>query len=407
MIMYISEVIPIAATSILACIAMALFGVIPLGTAFAGFGNDIVFLMAGMMTVGNALFETGAAQQLGKKIISMVGTREKVFIGALVLVSIPISAFLSNTATAAIMIPLAASAIAASGGKFSKKNTYMLIGMAAVSGGALTLVSSPPQLIAQGILEDGGHEIMGFFDVALAGLPIFALLFLYSQTIGYRLQKKVFNFEEMPEAAPTQYDEQSKSPVKMLIATVALLFCVIGFITEIWSVGIVAMIGAIVCIATGCISMKTTYEKLDWTTIVIFGCSFGFAAGLETSGAGVMIAQGTIALMGDAVSPWLLCVVLAVIAVLLTNFMSSTATAALLIPIGVFSAIELGYDVRSVAMAVAIAAGIGYATPMSTPPMTMTLVGGYRFKDYVKVGGLFNLMALILLILLFPLILNL
>ena len=120
-----------------------------------------------------------------------------------------------------------------------------------------------------------------------------------------------------------------------------------------------------------------------------------------------MLAQGTITLLGDAITPWLLCAVLALIAVVLTNFMSSTATAALLLPIGVFSAVELGYDVRSVAMAVAIAASIGYATPMSTPPMTMTLPAGYRFMDYIKIGGLFNLLAFVLIVLLFPLILNL
>ena len=407
MILYMSELIPIATTSILACLALAIFGVIPFGRAFHGFGNDIVFLMAGMMTVGNALFETGAAELMGKKIISLVGKNEKVFLGALVIVSMPISAFLSNTATAAIMLPIAASAIAASGGKFTKKNTFMVVGIAAVSGGALTLVSSPPQLIAQGILDKGGHELMGFFDVAMAGVPIFVALFIYTQTIGYKLQKKVFNFQELPDVTPEATEEKPRSKVKICISALVLLFCIVGFVAELWTVGIVAMVGAVVCVATGCISQKTVFQKMDWTTVVIFGCSFGFAAGLEDSGAGAMIAQQTIRLLGENVTPWLLCAAIAFIAVILTNFMSSTATAALLIPIGVFSAIELGFDVRSVAMATAIAAGIGFATPMSTPPMTMTLTGGYRFMDYVKVGGLFNLIAFVLLIALFPFILNL
>ena len=407
MILYISELIPIATTSILACLALAIFGVIPFGRAFHGFGNDIVFLMAGMMTVGNALFETGAAELMGKKIIALVGKNEKVFLGALVIVSMPISAFLSNTATAAIMLPIAASAIAASGGRFTKKNTFMIVGIAAVSGGALTLVSSPPQLIAQGILVSGGHDVMGFFDVAMAGVPIFVALFIYTQTIGYRLQKKVFNFEEVPDISPQKTDDAPRSVPKICISVAVLIFCIVGFVMELWTVGIVAMVGAVICVATGCISQKTVFAKMDWTTVVIFGCSFGFAAGLEDSGAGVMIAQTTIRILGENVTPWLLCAALALVAVVLTNFMSSTATAALLIPIGVFSAIELGYDVRSVAMATAIAAGIGFATPMATPPMTMTLTGGYRFMDYVKVGGLFNLIAFVLLIALFPIILNL
>ena len=403
-ILYISEVIPIAVTSILACIAMAVFGVIPLNEAFAGFGNDIVFFMAGMITVGNALYETGAAQLVGKKIISMVGTNEKVFIGVLIVLSIPISAFLSNTATAAIMLPLSASVIAASSGKLNKKNTYMLVGMAAVSGGALTLVSSPPQMIAQGLLEAGNHQTMGFFDVAIVGIPLFVLLFIYSQTFGMKLQKKFFKFEEKQDVVLVVEDDTPKSVPKMLIAFGALILCIVGFITEFLSFGIVAMIGALVCIITKCISLKKTYEKMDWTTIIIFGCSFGIAAGLGDSGAGAIIANGTISLLGEAVSPFLLAAVLAVVAMILTNFMSSTATANLLVPIAIFAAIELGYDVRGIAMATALASGIGYATPMSTPPMTMTLTGGYRFKDYIIVGGVFNILALGLLILLLPLI---
>jgi anion transporter len=417
MILFISEYIPLATTSILACLAMAIFGVIPFTTAFAGFGSDIVFLMAGMITVGNALFETGAAPLMGKKIISLVGTNEKIFIAALIIVAIPISAFLSNTATAAIMLPLAASSISQSKGKLTKKNTYMIVGMAAVTGGGLTLVSSPPQLIAQNLLIEGGHEGMGFFDIGMFGLPLFALLLVYALTVGHRLQKKAFDFEEVadnPDAtgvqAKDELERKKYSPLeitRMCISVGVLVLCVTGFVMEIWSPGVIAMLGAAVCVATGCIHQKTAYQKMDWTTIIIFGCSFGFAAGLEQSGAGVMIAQGTITLLGDLVTPWLLCAVLALIAVVLTNFMSSTATAALLLPIGIFSALELGYDVRSVAMAVAIAASIGYATPMATPPMTMTLSGGYRFKDYIKVGGLYNILAYLLIVLLFPLVLNL
>jgi len=360
-----------------------------------------------MITVGNALFETGAAQLLGKKIISTVGTNEKVFIAVLILVSIPISAFLSNTATAAIMLPLAASAVIASKGRFTKKNTYMVVGMAAVTGGGLTLVSSPPQLLAQNILEQGGHETMGFFDIGLFGLPLFVLLLIFSLTIGYKLQKKTFNFDEVIDETPLKSDDEKKSIPKMIIAVSTLILCIAGFISGIWSAGVIAMLGASICVATSCISQKTVFQKMDWTTIIIFGASFGFAAGLEESGAGQMIAQTTIRLLGESITPWVLCAVLALIAVLLTNFMSSTATAALLLPIAVFTAVEMGYDVRSVAMAVAIAASIGYATPMSTPPMTMTLAGGYRFMDYIKVGGLFNILAYLMIIALFPFVLNL
>jgi len=440
LVLYVSDVLPIALTSILACLALVIFGVIPLNAAFTGFGNDTVFMIAGMMVVGAALFETGAADAIGKRIVSIVGTNERIFIAAMMLVSVPFSAFLSNTATAAIMLPIATSAIAASGGKLTKKNTYMAIGITCVAGGGLTLVSSTPQLIAQGLLREGGYETIGFFELGATGLPILALLFVYCMTIGFSLQKKIFNFPELPDApepplqtkkitaestvaqsasdranisnvdniqyalaqaAPAQNTPAPKSVVRMSISVGALVFCIIGFITGLWTLGIVAVSGAALCVVTGCISQKKVFQKMDWTTLIIMGCSFVVAAGLEQSGAGALIARSMISLLGDKASPWLLCSILALTSVLLTNFMSSTATSAILLPIAVLTAAELGYDVKIVAMSVAIATNIGYATPISTPPLTMTLPAGYRFMDYVKYGGLFNLLAYILVVLLF------
>jgi len=450
LILYVTELVPVTVTSILACLALAVFGVIPPEKAFAGFGNDIVFMLAGMTVVGAALFETGAAGVIGKLIISVVGTNEKVFIAGLMLFSIPFSAFLSNTATAAIMLPIASAAITASGGKLLKKNSYMAIGIMCVAGGGLTLVSSTPQLIAQGLLRDNGYKTIGFFEVGAIGFPILILLFLFFMTIGFTLQKKFFDFPEIggehdeavssggehDEAAPqggtadgtlrsgagaalpgsepskaalsdnTLSVETVHSPIKMYISIGALLFCIIGYITGLWTMGTVSMLGAVVCVSAGCIPQKTVFQKIDWTTIILMGCSFGVAAALDASGGGRLIAQSMISLLGDRISPWLLFSSLALIAVILTNLMSSTATAALLIPIAVFAAAELGYDVKSAAIAVAIAANVGYATPISTPPLTMTLSAGYRFKDYVKVGGLFNIFAYALMVLLFPLVLN-
>jgi len=407
LVLYATEAMPIAVTSISACIALAVFGVLPFTAAFSGFGNDIVYLIVGMVIVGNALFETGVASFIGKKIISVVGTSERIFMLALVPVTTSISMFLSNTAAASIMLPIAGSAISASGGKLKKKNTFMMLGILAVTGGGLTLVGSTPQLIAQGFLSEGGHETMSFFELSRTGLPIILLLVIYYQTIGFVMQKKFFNFEDVEDAPLPVADavqEEPKSPVKMAISLAILAFCIGGFLAEIWSPGIVAMTGAVACIATGCITQKRVFAKMDWTTVVVMGASFGISAGIQTSGAGALVAQTVIGFLGDNVTPWLLWTALVILSTILTNFMSSTATAALLVPIAGMLAIELGFDVKHSVMAIAIAANVGYATPVSTPPVTMTLVAGYRFKDYVILGGTFNVLAIILLILLYPIV---
>ena len=410
LILYMTERIPIATTSILACLALAVFSVIPMTTAFAGFGNDMVYLIVGMVIVGNALFETGVAQVIGEKIIKVVGTNEKIFTIAIILVSVVISLFMNNSATAALMLPIAASAIAASKGKLSKKNSFMMVGIAVCVGGGITLVGSPPQLIAQAFLIEGGHEPMSFFEVGKFGIPMLILLILFFLTIGMKLQKKIFDFPEVKDnniektGINNTTEQAPKSVIKMCISLGILVFCIIGFITELWSMGVVAMTGAAFSVVTGCISQKRVFERMDWTTVVIMGCSFGFAAGLEQSGAGRLVATGMISILGDNLNLWLLCSALALVSMIMTNFMSSTAAASILVPIAAFAAIEVGFDVKSAVMITAVATNIGYSTPVSTPPITTTLTGGYRFMDYVKLGGLFNVLAFILIVALIPFI---
>ncbi|MCL2873893.1 MAG: SLC13 family permease [Defluviitaleaceae bacterium] len=407
LVLYMTERIPIATTSILACLALAIFGVIPMNTAFAGFGNDMVYLIVGMVIVGNALFETGVAQVIGEKIIAVVGTNEKIFTIAIILVTTVISLFMNNSATAALMLPIAASAIAASKGKLTKKNSFLMVGIAVCVGGGITLVGSPPQLIAQGFLIEGGHEQMSFFEVSKFGIPMLILLLVFFLTVGMKLQKKIFDFEEV-ESDVTKSNtggkvvESPKSVVKMCISLGILIFCIIGFISGLWSMGVVAMTGAAMTVVTGCISQKRVFEKMDWTTVVIMGCSFGFAAGLEQSGAGRMIATGMINILGENLNLWLLLASLTFVSMIMTNFMSSTAAASILVPIAGFAAMEVGFDIKAAVMIVAVATNIGYATPVSTPPITMTLTAGYRFMDYVKLGGLFNILAFILIVALIP-----
>ena len=299
LILYITELLPLATTSILACLSLAIFGVIPFGAAFSGFSHDVVFLVVGIFIVGETLFETGLAGLIGEKIISRAGTNEKLFITALITVCVIIGMFLVPTATGAIMLPVAASAIAASGGKLTKKNTYMIIGFASVADGGLTVIGNTPQLIAQGILLEGGHETMRFFELSYAGIPKALLLLGYYLTIGYALQKKVFTFPEVQdkdvkELSPgNSVDERPPSAVKMCIAGGTLIFCVIGFLTDLWTLGTVAMAGALVCVVTGCITQQKVFQKMSWsTTVVIVGCSFGLAAGIDQSGAGKLDRAG-------------------------------------------------------------------------------------------------------------------
>lgn len=405
MVLFVWGRFPLPVIAVGSALAMGVFGVIPFSSAFSGFSNDINLMVIGSMVVGEALFETGVAQNLGSTIIKMVGTNERLFVITCVVLSAVLSAFLSNTAVVAMMLPIVSAVAASSKGAITKKHSYMAIGFAANVGGGMTLVGSSPNVVLQGLLADSGLETMSFFDLTLGSLPRLAFIILFYATIGYKLQKKVFDFEDAPDAgggADGEGEEQGFSRRKMITSVVILILTITGFVSGIWTVGAVAMVAALACIVTGCISIQQVFARMDWTTVWVMAGSLGLAAGVSQSGAGELIANTIISLMGGQVSMFTLLLIFTILSVVLANIMSSTATSAMLGPIAFAMCQALGYSAKPVAMVIIWALNLAFLTPIATPPVTMTLQGGYRFLDYTKVGFPLMVGCLLLTIVTYP-----
>ena len=407
LVLFVSGVIPLSVTAILSATAMGVFGCTTFARAFSGFSNDVTVMIMGSIIVGEALFLTGAAQLIGTTIIKMVGTNEKVFMVACILVSAVLSALLSNTAVVAMMIPVVAATAATSKGAVTKKNTLMAIGFAANLGGGMTLVGSTPNVIGQGLLAEAGEETMGFFDLTLGSVPRLLFMVIFYVTIGYTLQKKFFNFEEVASNLPEKSEEDKEAPrdtKKMLISIIIMVLMVVGFVTELWTVGTVAMVAALACIITGCISIKQVFERMDWQTIWVIAGSFGFANGVSDSGAGKLIADKIIGLLGGNITMMSLLLVFTILATILGNLMSSSATTAMLGPIAISMCQSLGFSAKPILMVIIWALNLAFLSPVATPPVCMTLQGGYRFLDYTKMGAILVPICLILTVVMYPIV---
>jgi len=406
---FITEVIPIAVTAISSALAMAIFGVISFGDAFSGFSHDVPMMLTGACILGEALFETGAAEKLGEIVVRIAGKNQKIFTAVMFLLSAVMSSLLSNTAVVAAMLPIISAAAATSKGKLTKKNTFMAVGIGANLGGSLTLAGSSTNMIGQGILAEAGVETMSFFDLTMGSIPRLIFCTLFYLTVGEALQNKVFSFVEVSETTVASQSEtaSSKSNGRMWLSIIILVGTIVGFATETWTFGTVAMVAGVLCIITKCISIKAVYQRMDWTTIWVVAGSLGFACGLDKSGAGKLIADTAIKLVGSNMSNYTFLILFSILSVLLANFMSSTATMAMLAPIGIFMARGLGFDPKALVMALVWCINLAFATPVGTPPITMTLSGGYSFKDYVKVGGILVVCCTVITILSYPLLFDL
>ena len=178
--------------------------------------------------------------------------------------------------------------------------------------------------------------------------------------------------------------------MEKIMSLVVLVGTLLGMIFEDQigiSLSVTGCIGAIVLIVTGVISEKAALKSIGLKTIFLFGGTLSIAKALETTGAGEMIASGVIGALGSHPSPILLTFIVFIICCALTNFMSNTATTALMAPICLSIAQGMGADPRAVLMACVIGGSCAYATPIGMPANTMVLgAGNYEFMDYVKAG---------------------
>ncbi len=384
-VMFVTELIPLAVTSMIVCVGLIVTGVLSVSSAFAGFIDSNVILFVAMFIVGGAFFETGMANDIGT-IVTRFAKTERMLVVAIMLVVGLMSGVLSNTGTAAVLIPVVIGIAAKSG--YKRSRLLMPLVFAAAMGGNLSLIGAPGNLIAQSALADLDLSF-GFFEYAIVGLPILLCGILFFATIGFKLLPN-HDVEDNGTAFDTSKDFSDVPQWKKIMSLVILILTLLAMIFE-DQIGIKlcvsGCIGALVLVLTRVISEKQAIESIDMKTIFLFGGTLSLASALSSSGAGETIANTVISFLGEDPSPLLFTFVVFILCCALTNFMSNTATTALMAPICVSIATGMGADPRAVLMACVIGGSCAYATPIGMPANTMVLgAGGYSFKDYAKSG---------------------
>ena len=384
-VMFVTEKIPLAVTSMIVCIGLVITGVLNVNDAFSGFINSNVILFVAMFIVGGALFETGMANEIGSLVTKFAKSERGLIVAIMVIVGV-MSGFLSNTGTAAVLIPVVIGIAAKSG--YKRSRLLMPLVFAAAMGGNLSLIGAPGNMIAQSALEPLGLSF-GFFEYAVVGLPILIAGILFYATIGFRILPNHDTEEDNSIFDETQ-DFGSVPKWKKVLSLVILIATLMGMIFE-EQIGvklcITGCVGALLLILTGVISEKDALKLIDLKTIFLFGGTLSLAKALEVTGAGELIADKVIGALGDHPSPVFFTLVVFLLCCVMTNFMSNTATTALMAPICLSIAQGMGADPRAVLMACVIGGSCAYVTPIGMPANTMVVgAGNYKFIDYAKSG---------------------
>ena len=403
LILFATSIVPAPITALMSSLAMCLAGIISPTEFASGFSNTVTVFCFGLGVVGAALSETGSTMLLGRAILSRVNLSERWTIVILIAVASVFSMFLSNTSVVIIFMSISAAMAASSGGRISRKNTYMAMGFAAVAGGGCTLIGSTTQLGINAILPSLGVEQLSMFCFMGPGLGVVALLVLYYATFGYKRQLKYFDFKETEaDTQPSESNVSGGGFLKTWLPLFILILCIVLTALEALNIAVIGILGAVLVVLCKSISVKRMWATTDWNTLAVIAGGVGLAAGVQNSGACDLAASWLVSVLGDGAPPMLYFAMFVILSTVMTNIMPNISTAMVLTPIAIATANSMGFNTLPFIIGVIWGANMPYSTPIGASVITMTMQAGYRFKDYVHVGLPYNIMACAAVILLTP-----
>jgi anion transporter len=375
------------------------------------FINESVVLIPCVYVLGEALFEVGIADRIGGSIKRFSdrnkNSGEKTLLFLFILAAGLTSFFLPRYGVTGALMPVAI-AIARST-KISRTKLLLALAMAANIWGNNTLMSTPPNMLANGVLENFGAKTFGFFEFALIGMPIAIGGTMVLVLAGKRILPS--RVDENALARPIIHsDDKVKQVPPWKISATYIIFAlfILGIMFE-KTTRIQGHIVGMACVAVvlmlRILSENQAIMAVGWGTAFFCGGILVLGDILENSGAGASIAGIVIKILGDTPNPFLIVGIMFSAAALMTQFMSNTGAAGILFPIGASIAASLNADPRAIIMAVVMGCGASFMTPLATPSNTMVMTKGeIQFSDFAKAGTPLLIVTSLICILGIPLI---
>ena len=386
-VLWLTEALPLAVTAVLVPVGALLLGVPGLSSLrlAAAFVDPVVLLFLGGFALAAALHIQQLDRMLALALLRLARGRFAVATLLLFAATALVSMGISNTATAALMLPLAQGMLASRGEpRPVATRAFVLLGVAyaASLGGMGTLVGSPPNAIAA---RAAGLD---FADWLAIGLPLVLLMMpLMVLVLWLVLRPRLdYRFDGSDERLPWSRQRWLTLAVFLLAA----LGWVFGA-RPLSALGlrnpdtVVALAAAALLLLLRLLSWRQLLSQTDWGVLLLFGGGLALGEVLGASGASLALGRALAGLLQHA-QPWQVLAAIAVFMVLLSEFASNTAATALLVPVFAAIAPELGVPVQSLIVLVALSASCGFALPVATPPNALAY-GSRQFPQRLMLGA--------------------
>ena len=439
---WITEPIPIPVTSLLGPTLCVVLGIAPMDGAFSQFANPMIFLFLGGFLLAKAMMVNGLDKRMAYGLLSMrwVGDSPKRIFLAIGLACMLCSGWISNTATAAMMFPISLGLLeairemmAANGKKIdlaSYKYSTGLMLMTAYAcsiGGVFTPIGTPPNIIMIGFLDQLAPDApsVSFFQWMIWGAVAMICYFILAYVVLWRMFRSDVDHIEGAQQFIQKYVDSlgpwTRAQKNTLIAfgvavslwvAPSVLSIVFGsqsdemkFYDSHFPEATAALIGALLLFLLPVdlkkgemtLSWKDGVEGVEWGTLLLFGGGLAMGAMMYTTGLSEWVGSGIKELLGGNPPEWMFVGLFCVIALLLSELTSHTASTNLVAPIAIGAAVSLGFSPIPVAIGIALSSSLGFMMPVSTPPNAIVYASGYvPITKMIKSGAIIDLIGILL-----------
>ncbi|MDQ6973946.1 MAG: DASS family sodium-coupled anion symporter [Mariprofundaceae bacterium] len=403
LVLWVTQLLPLAITSLLGLALLPMLGVLPATEVFALFGNPAVFFILGAFMLVAGVMQSGLSEHIALTVLNQTAASPKRLLMMMLMLPALMACVMPEHAVAALFLPIAWEIVRALGlkkGHVYAQAIFFALAWGAIIGGVTTLLGGARGPLALALSSELTGQTFSFFTWTLAALPMVLLLLLVAAILLRRMTRGVV----LDLFQVQVYFEQRRLELGDLSIKGWLMGCLMVITVFAWllaghanSLASISLIAVVSMFVLRIVTWANIEKHVSWSVILMYGGAIAIGKSLSDSGAAVWLAQTLIP--GDMVGLALLAL-LVLLTLFFTEGVSNAAAVAIVLPIAIPVGLSAGLDPVAIALSIGLVSGFAFILPMSTPPNAMIHATGYlRSFMMLRYGGILSLSAFVIFLL--------